>query len=292
MEKETVLAKIRVSMGFSDITINWLKRIESYNFLFAVEVDTSFFSENRNLWEEILVSSSESIIHDYFLKLGLPKEKLPSVKVYESYSGSWIIEAALIMSATIGSAYAILKGISELPKIADGLTELKDRLKKEFSREASEKAYRNLKFYSYRYKIPPHKIPPPPSKQIIFADLILDVRPLLSLSPSIMKSHKIHINVAISRNAFTLENLGQETMRDIRIGIFKSFSKIDAWSYADSYMGIIDILSPQQTITKDIADFRNSKGQPLDLSNSSPLYVDCWVQDTHGIYLFMFYLED
>jgi len=274
-------------MGFSEATLDWLEQIKNSNIWFAREGGTPFFSEFRGSWEKILVSSSETIIHDYFLELGLPKEKLPRVKVYESYSGSWIMEAALIMFASIGTAYTILKGISELPKIADGLTELKDRLKKEFSRKASKKVYEHIKSSANQYKIPP-----PPSKQIIYTDFVLDARPLLSLSPSIMKSHKVHLNVAISRDAFTLENLGQDTMRDIRIGIFKSFSQKNQWSYADSYMGTIDILSSQQTITKDIANFRNSKGQPLDLSDSSPLHVDCWVQDTHGIYLFMFYLED
>ena len=274
-------------MAFSESALDWLGRIQNSNIWFAREGGAPFFSEFRGSWERILVNSSEAIINDYFLELGLPKEKLPRVKVYESYSGSWIMEAALIMFGSIGTAYTILKGISELPKIADGLTELKDRLKKEFSKKASEKVYDHLKSAVNRYKIPP-----PPSKQIIYTDFVLDARPLLSLTPSIMKSHKVHLNVAISRDAFTFENLGQDIMRDIRIGIFKSYSKKNQWSYADSYMGTIDFLSSQQTITKDIADFRNSKGVSLDLSDSSPLYIDCWVQDTHGIYLFMFYLED
>jgi hypothetical protein len=289
MEKETVLAKIRVTMGFSKAVLDWLEKIQNTNIWFVREGGTPFFSEFRGSWERILVSSSETIIHDYFLKLGLPKEKLPHVKVYESYSGSWIMEAALIMFASIGTAYSILKGISELPKIADGLTELKDRLKKEFSRKASEKVYEHLKSEVNQYKIPP-----PPSKQIkqiIYTDFVLDARPLSSLTPSIMKSHKVHLNVAISRDAFTLENLGQDMMRDIRIGIFKSPSQRNQWSFTDSYMSTIDVLSSQQTIIKDIADFRNSKGEALDLSDSSPLHVDCWVQDSHGIYLFMFYLE-
>jgi len=287
MEKETVLAKIRVTMGFSEAALDWLEKIQNSHIWFTREGGIPFFSEFRGTWERILISSSETIIHDYFLELGLPKEKLPRVKVYESYSGSWIMEAALIMFGSIGTAYTILKGISELPKIADGLNELKDRLKKEFSRKASEKVYEHLKSSVNQYKIPP-----PPSKQIIYTDFVLDARPMLSLTPSIMKSHKVHLNVAISRDVFTLENLGQDMMRDIRIGIFKSFSQKNQWSYVDSYMGTIDILSSQQTITKDIADFRNSKGESLDLSDSSPLYIDCWVQDTHGIYLFMFYLED
>lgn len=286
MQKETVLAKIRVTMSFSQATLGWLEEIQKSDVWFAKEKGNLFFSEFRGTWEQILISSSEPIIHDYFLGLGLEKEKLPHVKVFESYHGTWIIDAALLMFTSIGTAYKILKDISELPKIADGLTELKDRLRKEFSHKASEEVYKHFKSASDQYKLPPPPVKP------IYTDIAIDARPLLSLTPSIMKSHKVHLNAAISRDAFTLENLGQDMMRDIRIGIFKSYSQRNQWSYADSYMGTIDILSSHQTITKDITDFRNSKGEPLDLSDSSPLHIDCWVQDSHGIYLFMFYLED
>jgi hypothetical protein len=286
MEKETVLAKIRVTMGFSEATLAWLEDIQNTNIWFAREGGTLFFSEFKGTFERTLISSSEPIIHSYFHELGLPNEKLPRVKVYESYSGSLIIEAALIMFASMGTAYTILKSVSELPKIADGLTELKDRLKKDFSLKASEKVNEDLKSAADQYQLPP------PTQKPIYADFVLDARPLLSLTPSIMKSHKVHLNVAISREAFTLENLEQNVMKDIKIGIFKGLSQRHQWSYEDSYMSTIDILSSQQTLTKDIANFRNSKDVPLDLSDNSPLHVDCWIQDLHGIYLFMFYLED
>lgn len=353
MEKETILAKIRITMGFSKETLVWLEEVqntkessvklaslpggvkfpnhleykirydatekllifrgvvseqerdellnlsrnESYRgaikelfqssqIWFVRNKGNSFLGEFGGTWKRTLISSAEPIIHSYFLELGLSKKKLPRVKVYESYPGSWIMDAALVMFGSVGSVYIILKGLSELPRIADGLIELKDRLKKVFSNKASEKVNENLISAASQYELPP-----PPSKPID-TDLVLDARPLLSLRPSAMKSHKIHITVAVSRDAFTLENLGQDTMRNIGIGIFKSSSRKNQWNYGDSCMGLIDILSSQQTITKAIADFRNSSGDALDLSDSSPLHVDCWVQDTHGIYLFMFYLED
>lgn len=92
---------------------------ESSQLWFAREGGNLFLSEFRGTWEKTLVSSTEPIIHNYFLELGLHKENLPSVKVYESYPGSWITDAAITMSCSIGTAYVILKGISELPKIAD-----------------------------------------------------------------------------------------------------------------------------------------------------------------------------
>jgi hypothetical protein len=254
---------------------------------FAREGGTPFFSEFKKTYERTLISSSDPIIHSYFHELGVPNEKLPCVKVDESYSGSLIILAALVMYASMGTAYKILKGTSELPEIVKGLKELKDMLKNAFYRKASEKVNENLKLEARKYKHPQ-----PPPQEPISVEFTIDARPLSSLTPSIMISHKIHLNVAISREAFTLENLGQNIVRDITIGIFKGHSQRDQWSIADSYKGTIDILSSQQTITKDIADFENSQRVSLDLSDNSPLHVDCWIQDSHGIYLFMFYLED
>ena len=289
MEKETILAKIRATMSFSEETLEWLEglpRIDGVEVWFKREGGTLFFSEFRRNWEEILVDSSEPLVQEYFRELGIPENKLPRIRVYESYSGSWIIDAAIVMAGSMGSVYAVLKAVSELPKIADGLTELKDRLKRTFSKKANKAVHEHLKSQSTRYHFPP-----PPTNPLS-TDFVIDARPLLSLTPSIMKSHKIHLNAAISRDSFSLENLSDDIMRDIRIGIFKSKTPRHEWKYYESYMGKIDILSPHQTITKDISDFKNSKGEPLDLSDNTPLHVDCWVQDSHGIYLFMFYLEE
>lgn len=289
MEKETILAKIRATMSFSEETFAWLEnlpRIDREDVWFKREGGALFFSEFRGTWKEILVGSSEPLVQGYFRELGIPKNKLPKIRVYESYSGSWIIDAAIVMKGSMGAAYAVLKAVSELPKIFDGLTELKNRLRKAFTKKANEAVTEQLKSSSARYNFPP-----PPTKPLS-TDFVIDARPLLSLTPSIMKSHKIHLNAAISRDSFSLENLGNDIMRDIQIGIFKSRTPKHEWKYYESYMGKVDILSPHQTITKNIADFKNSKGETLDLSDNIPLHVDCWVQDSHGIYLFMFYLEE
>jgi hypothetical protein len=80
-------------------------------------------------------------------------------------------------------------------------------------------------------------------------------------------------------------------MRDIRIGLFKSDQRLNQWSYSDSYMGHFSVLSPQQTISKSVNEFAATSGRKLSLQEDQDLYVDCWVQDSHGIYLFNFFLE-
>lgn len=286
MQKETVLAKIRAHMKFNQKTAAWFEEIKRPNMCFAEDHGMHFLSEYGAKWDKAFDESVGPVIYHYFEELGLPKDTLPHVKIYESYSGSWIIEAAVVMFASIGTAYTLLKSVSELPKIADGLTELKDRLKSEFTRKADNEA---RQFIDSRVK--ELKVSTPP-KRLIYCDFTIDARPLLSLTPSTMKSHKVHLNVSISRDGFTLENLGDDLMRDIRIGIFKSNTERNQWSYTDSFMGSVNMLSSKQTIAKDISEFKNSSGNALSIYDNIPLYIDCWVQDSHGIYLFNFYLEE
>lgn len=288
MEKETILAKIRASMKFSLETSQWLEgpRIKETDIWFKKEGGSLFFAEFRREWDKILIDSAEPFIQNYFRELGISSNNLPRIEVYESYHGSWIIDAALVMGGSIGFVYALLKGISEIPKIIDGINELKDKIAHKFSKEANKQVNNLLESQAERYHISSPPINP------VSTDFIIDARPLLSLTPSIMKSHKIHLNVAISRDSFTLENLGDEIIRDIRIGIFKDDKQRNQWNYGEAYTGIISILSSKQTITKDIEEFKKADGQTLNLLDNISLYVDCWVQDSHGIYLFMFFLEE
>jgi hypothetical protein len=46
----------------------------------------------------------------------------------EEYRGSWILDAAITMAGPVGTVYLVLKGVSELPKIVDGLADLKGRI--------------------------------------------------------------------------------------------------------------------------------------------------------------------
>jgi len=286
MEKETILAKLHVTMAFSESATTWFDKAKELDLWFAKEQGAAFFSEFRSTWDRTLIESCEPLVHAYFRDLGCPQEMLPRVRVFESYAGSWIMEAAITMFATVGTTYTILKGLSELTDMADGLTKLKNRLKKEFTDLTTRKVRDHLLQSSKAKSLPP--LPQHP----IVSDFVIDARPLLSLTPSKMMSHKIHLSVGISRDAFTLENLGDDILRDVRIGLFKSHSQRNQWSYADSYMGSVSLLSGHQTVTKGLQDFRSNAGDSLRLNEPNSLHIDCWVQDEHGIYLFMFFLAE
>lgn len=243
-----------------------------------------FFREFSQSWDHMFIESCESDIREYFKEIGVPEQYLPKVKISETYTGSWYIEAVLAMSGTVGTIYVILKGISELPKIADGLTDLKSRIKKKFAKKANESV-------AARIAQGEHKQLPPPPSNVVNTDFVIDARPLVALASESLHSHKIYLSVAISRNTFTLENLGNEPLQNVQIGIFRSDSQRNQWAFADSFTGTIPFLSGCQTIVRDVSEFKHTSQGDLDLSGKKPIHVDCWIQDQHGIYLFMFYLD-
>lgn len=98
------------------------------------------FREFRQEWNHILINNVESEVRHYFTDIDLAQNHLPQVRIYEAYSGSWIVEASLVMIGGIGTVYSTLKAISELPKMADDLTALKDKLKRSLSKDVNRVA--------------------------------------------------------------------------------------------------------------------------------------------------------
>lgn len=293
MEKETVIIRLRASIDFGQETMSWLNSVaksadqqkNDNGIWFAREGGKYFLSEFQGTWRQALTEEADQTIQDYFLELGFDERFLPKTKITETYSGSWVMEAAVTIASSIGGTYALIKGVSEIPDMIEGLTKLKDSIAKKFHRRVDEKATDLLTEQAKR-----NSLPPPPHHVMHMKDFVLDARPLASLRPSAMKSHAIHLQAAVSQDAFSLENLGNETINDIQIGLFVGKNRRHNWSYADAYTSNVGVLSPKQTISKDIRDFMHTtdKLRITDL----PVHVDCWVQDAYGIYLFNFYLDE
>ncbi len=285
MEKETVLANIKFSFNYSEETQKWLsKYLDNSNVWFASSEGTPFFGEYSRTWDRILIDNTQYEVKEYFLSLGLSENNLPIVKINEHYAGSWIIDASIVMATTIGSTYIILKGISELPKIVDGLVDLKNRIKKKVHKDTNDKVRELLDEQRKRFEL---KSPP---KNVIESNFTIDARPILSLTPAKMKHHKIHLSVGVSEESITIENLSDDVIKSIKIGLFKSKEKRNQWSYADAYSGYVELLSPNQTICKSLEEFKNGNSEKLTI-DELPINIDCWIQDDFGIYLFMFYLD-
>lgn len=214
METEIILARIRATMGFSEETFKWLRELPQLDiegFWFKKEGEILFFSEFKRSWEEVLINSSEPIIQEYFLELGIPKDDLPKVRVYKSYSGSWMIDATIVMAGSAGTVYVILKSVSEIPKIVDGLTELINRLKRAFTEKVNKAVNKQLKSSSSKYTFPP-----PPTKPLS-CDYDIDPSPLKSLTDSSNNSDNIHQDPSDYKDKEKLEPI----MSELR-GIFIS----------------------------------------------------------------------
>ncbi len=225
----------------------------------------------------------ESASVEFFENLGLAPNIKPRLRLYESYPGSWIIDAALVLPGTVASVYIILRALSELPDIAEGLTKLGKRLKKELKLVFNHKARERISQAQDILSSPP--------MDLLDVDFLIDARPLTALTPAPSRSHAIHLSVAISREALTVENLADTPIRDLRIGLFKNQTRRNQWSFGDAFVGGIAILSPRQTLMRDITDFQHANGSQFGLDEPNRLYVDCWLQDQAGIYLFLFELD-
>lgn len=298
MEKSTVLARLRLTIRFRQEAIGWLNQFSNY--WFASDGGNAFFSEFGFNWEEIFKTVVDSEIRDYFSQMGVPNHNLPFIQLGDTYRGSWIMDAAVVMMGTAGTVYGVLKTTSELPEIADGLSELKSRILKKLNPKINDKVHKKLYEVSEASVLQNGNVveqdvetpifPAPPESPVI-VDMSIDDRPLRALTPGILKSHKIHLSVAVSRDAFVLENLGEEPLQDVQIGLFSSNTERHQWSYGDSYMGNVPLLSAHQTTHKNLAEFRDSKKGNLYISDGTDTYIDCWISDSHGIYLFRFFLE-
>ncbi len=283
MPKETIVAKLRGKLEFTEEAQVWLS--EGIDVWFARNGGEAFFGELGGAFSQTFIEAVEAETTDYFRHLGLQGEDIPRVQILETYRGSLIMEAALTMAGGMGTVYATIKSLSELPELADGLENLKRRIQKRFEQNAETIASEVIKSASDR----PYVATPP--RHLLTADFTIDARPLRSLQPDVAQAHKIHLSVSISRSGLVLENLGDTPMRDVRIGVFSSPARRNQWSFADAFSGLVILLSPRQLISKRLQEFRDGSGRSLDLGSGTAVFVDCWIQDEHGIYLFNFYLE-
>jgi len=71
------LAKIRVTMRFSEETLERLGELPRKKIFGSGEKAGPGFSKFRRRWEKILVGSSEPLVQGYFRELSIPENKLP-----------------------------------------------------------------------------------------------------------------------------------------------------------------------------------------------------------------------
>jgi hypothetical protein len=292
MNKQTVIANLRAEIALSEELQGFFEQFENQdNAWFAKDGGDLFLSEFGFEWNNNFAEVAQELFDQHFMSLGVREDQLPKVKVTDSRRGSWVMEAALTVFGTVGTTYTILKAIAELPKLADGLEEAKKRLQKELTQRFKKRIPERIEPVLTNSGISA-TLPPSVKRNPVSVTCSIDARPLRALTPDTVKSHSIHLSVGVSRSALSIENLGEKNIENLRIGLFKATEQQHNWSFADAYSRTVPRLSSRQSISLGISDFcSESNRQPLDLTDSVPLFVDCWLQDNAGIYLFNFYLE-
>jgi hypothetical protein len=292
MQKETVIATVRAEIDLSQELRAFLSQFKDReNAWFARDDGEMLLAEFGHEWNNNFVEIVQAVVSSHFRDLGLSDERMPEVKLTDSRRGSWLMEAAIIMYGTIGTTYTILKGLSELPKLADGLEDTKKRLQKELTDRFKKKVPERIEPV-LQNATPAVQLPSPVVAHPVTVNCSVDARPLRGLTPDLAKSHAIHLSVAVSRSALSVENLGESAIENLRIGLFKSPTQRHSWDFADAYSKSLPRLSGKQSTSLSIDQFLAQTGiSKLDLTDPVPLYVDCWLQDNSGIYIFNFYLE-
>lgn len=292
MEKKTVIANVRAEIAMSEGLQEFLAQFKDHeNAWFARQGGDALLAEFGFVWDTNFVEIAQSVFDAYFRDMGLSGDQLPKVELTDSRRGSWIMEAALTMFGTVGTTYTILKGVAELPKLADGLEDMKKRLQKELSSRFNKKVPERIEPILSNVGVPA-QIPPPVRANPVSVTCSIDARPLRGLTPDVAKSHSIHLSVSVSRSALSVENLGDAKIENLRIGLFKSPTQRHSWSFGDAFSKSVPRLSGKQSTSISIDQFTSEAiGTKLDLEDGNSLYVDCWLQDNAGIYLFNFFLE-
>lgn len=293
MEKQTVIATLRVELGFSNEMRGMISDSpELSDVSWADNGGDGFLAEFGGQWNNIFVDTANELYEKHFRDLGLTQEQSPRTILTDSRRGSWIMEAAITFACTIGSTYTILKGISELPKIADGLEETKERLRKDLLKRFSKQVAVRIEPTIGQLPQSPSGLSASSIAGSITVNCSIDARAVRGLTPDTMKSHSVHLSVGVSRSAVSIENLGESSIQHLNVGIFESFQQQSSWNFADAFSKTVPLLSGGQSLSIDVGDFVSAKtGKQLDLSSNQQLYIDCWVQDQYGIYLFNFCLQ-
>lgn len=245
----------------------------------------AFLRDNRQLWEASLVESAGRLFSEYFASSVGPGSVRPSlaVRITDSYQGSWVIEAAVVLLATASAAHSFLKHVSEIPSIFEGLGKIKDRL---------QSAYTKLVNHGANQRIAALAGTQMASGNIVAVQqMIVDPRPVLRLSNAPEKRSAVNLAAAISRHALSLDNMSDRDLHYVRLGVFKGDSRMYEYDYAKSYMGTVSCIPANQRAVRQLSFFVDEAGRELALPPGKDTYVACWVSDADNITVFQLFLE-
>ena len=123
-------------------------------------------------WSSIFESVLNEEVRNYFQRLDLSDDFTPFVQRGETYSGSWVMEASVVMRGTMGRAYNALRKALDLSGVAEGFVSLKDEIIKKLDLQTNQEVARTLDQVASNVQPGPAHIPPPRHSAVI--DLVID----------------------------------------------------------------------------------------------------------------------
>lgn len=175
MEEITILARTRLTIQFREEMVEWLRQFPQTVGVIRDNGD-AFLIEHGNSWTQVFDRVVGEEVQEYFKRLGVSQQQLPFIQHGDTYRGSWIFDAVIAMMGTATTVYIVLKSISELPEIADGLSELQrrifERLKPQLELEVSQRIYTTIGNVIELNPSTQSVLPPP--KSLVVIDFVID----------------------------------------------------------------------------------------------------------------------
>ncbi|MCX6680708.1 MAG: hypothetical protein NTX42_10160 [Methanothrix sp.] len=282
--KETMLASINCTVKLSDNTYSWLDSIpekDRSKMWFNKHNEAEFFHRYESELSEMFAKAIQEDLSQFFLNQNISMDNLLKVKIYKINYGSIQIFSDIAFLAPLAVAY-------ELLKIALELWENTNKTKQMLQTTGQALENKFNKFIRSKLEL----IAPNPPQDVATSVLSIKSDNISYVISSFknMDTHKIQLQVDLSRDKIKLTNLSEDELALSRIGIFKNDTPQNEWIFPNSYQGNSAKIGPMDNISLNVSDFVNCNKVKLNIPQDLPSYIDCWLEDIKGIYLVKFLL--
>ncbi|MEK6284672.1 MAG: hypothetical protein AABO57_02920 [Acidobacteriota bacterium] len=129
--------RLKFKIELNQETLTWLNNFPDA--WFSRDGGNAFLRENGGIWTATFDNVVNHEVRAYFGGLGLSDDYMPFIQHGDTYLGSWVMDAAIVMRGTMGRAYTALSTIGDLSRIAEGVTGLKSRMLQRLSLEINDR---------------------------------------------------------------------------------------------------------------------------------------------------------
>ncbi len=273
------IAQINVHIDFSEDMKNWFEKSRDH----IPKESNYFFQNNYKALDSLFIITSKPIIDSFFIGAGWPDSELPSIKVIKSDLGSLAIFAVVEVAAGVCKT---IEFISNWDKTRVGLRRTGEIVRDEYIKNVTDVLKDELlDITDPQGVIDSSKLPPIPENPI---EGTCDIIPESSERQNITISKRSQLSIAINKDLFAIENLGDEEKEDVHINIFKGTS--DPKIFTEYRSIFIPVLPPHRWVKVRINEFTDKEANPLIFNINDPTANICSIKTSNEQHLFSFVL--